>query len=211
MKEAILENTGLIYSVINKYTKYFDKDDLYQAAVLGLINAYKNYDNKSSAKFSSYAYFYILGEVKKYIRESNTMKVSKELSKLNNVILRSKDALSQKLGKTPNIEELSSFTGIDINTINEIEIVTSISKSLDEEDEKSLYNYVSYNEHEYNEEILDLKNEINNLNDFDRSLIENRYIKDLSQKETSKALGINQVKVSRKERDILVRLRERLK
>jgi RNA polymerase sigma factor, sigma-70 family len=211
MKEAILENNNLIYSIISKYTYYFDKDDLYQAAVLGLINAYKNYDKTSNAKFSSYAYFYIIGEVKKFIRESNTMKVSKELSKLNNVIIKAKEALSQKLGKEPSIEELSSFTGIDIDIINEIEVVTSITKSLDEEDEYSLYNYVSYTEQQYNEEILDLRNEIDNLNDFDRSLIENRYLKNLSQKETSKALGINQVKVSRKERDILVRLRTRLK
>ena len=206
MKEAILENTGLIYSVINKYTKYFDKDDLYQAAVLGLINAYKNYKENESTKFSTYAYFYIIGEVKKYIRESNTFKVSKEMSKLNNVIIKAKETLSQKLGKEASIYEVSSFTGIDINTINEIEGVTSISKSLDEEE-----NSIFYNEESINEEILDLRNEINNLNDFDRSLIENRYIKDLSQKETSKVLGTNQVKVSRKERDILVRLRERLK
>jgi len=206
MKEAILENTGLIYSVINKYTKYFDKDDLYQAAVLGLINAYKNYKENESTKFSTYAYFYIIGEVKKYIRESNTFKVSKEMSKLNNVIIKAKETLSQKLGKEVSIYEVSSFTGIDINTINEIETVTSISKSLDDEE-----NNICYNEESINEEILDLRNEIDNLNDFDRSLIENRYMKNLSQKETSKALGINQVKVSRKERDILVRLRARLK
>ena len=211
MKDVILENNNLIYSIINKYTFYFDKDDLYQAAVLGLIKAYKNYKEDKNTKFSSYAYFYIIGEVKAFIRESNTMKVSKEMAKLNNVIIKAREVLSQKYNKEVTDDEVSKFTNIPVDMITEINNVTSITKSLDEEDEKSLYNYIFYDENSYNEEILDLKNEINNLNDFEKSLIENRFIKDLSQRETSEALGINQVKVSRKEKDILVRLRARLK
>lgn len=211
MKDVILENNNLIYSIINKYTFYFDKDDLYQAAVLGLIKAYKNYKEDKNTKFSSYAYFYIIGEVKSFIRESNTMKVSKEMAKLNNVIIKAREVLSQKYNKEVTDDEVSKFTNIPVDMITEINNVTSITKSLDEEDEKSLYNYIFYDENNYNEEILDLKNEINNLNDFEKSLIENRFIKDLSQRETSEALGINQVKVSRKEKDILVRLRARLK
>ena len=211
MKDVILENNNLIYSIINKYTFYFDKDDLYQAAVLGLIKAYKNYKEDKNTKFSSYAYFYIIGEVKSFIRESNTMKVSKEMAKLNNVIIKAREVLSQKYNKEVTDDEVSKFTNIPVDMITEINNVTSITKSLDEEDEKSLYNYIFYDENSYNEEILDLKNEINNLNDFEKSLIENRFIKDLSQRETSEALGINQVKVSRKEKDILVRLRARLK
>lgn len=103
MKEDILlENEGLIYSIINKYTYYFDKDDLYQVGVIGLINAYKNYKDDKQTKFSSYAYFYILGEVKKYIYESNVFKVSKELTKINIAIERAKAVLTQKIIKRAN-------------------------------------------------------------------------------------------------------------
>ena len=80
--EEILQYENLIYSIIRKYSN-FDKDDMYQVGMLGLINAYKNYDKKLNVKFSKYAYFYIIGEIKKYIRESSTIKISRELIKLN--------------------------------------------------------------------------------------------------------------------------------
>ena len=64
--EQLLEYENLVYSIINKYSGY-DKDDLYQAGIMGLIQAYKNYDSSFNVKFSSYAYYYILGEVTKYI------------------------------------------------------------------------------------------------------------------------------------------------
>ena len=59
--EELLNYEGLIYSIINKYTKNFDKDDLFQVGMLGLIEAYKNYKNNFNTKFSTYAYYYILG------------------------------------------------------------------------------------------------------------------------------------------------------
>ena len=70
LNELIIQNELLIYSIINRYKDYFDIEDLYQTAVIGLINAYKNYKDDKQTKISSYAYFYMKGEVKKYIRES---------------------------------------------------------------------------------------------------------------------------------------------
>ena len=71
----ILENEKLIYKIINKYKNYFELDDLYQVAVIGIIKASKNYHEKSNAKFTTYAYPYILGEVIKYINEFINFKV----------------------------------------------------------------------------------------------------------------------------------------
>jgi len=75
--DIILENEGLIYKIINKYKNYFELDDLYQVAVMGVIKAYKNFKEGYSAKFTSYAYPYILGEVIKYINEFRSIKVNK--------------------------------------------------------------------------------------------------------------------------------------
>ena len=90
LNELIIQNEPLIYSIINRYKEYFDIEDLYQTAAIGLINAYKNYKNDKQTKFSSYAYFYIKGEVKKYIREKNKLKISKELIKINTIITKDK-------------------------------------------------------------------------------------------------------------------------
>ena len=76
MEDIILKYEKLIWSIVNKYKSYFDKDDLFQVGVIGLINAYKNYDKKQNTKFSSYAYFYIFGEIK--IKRKSILDLFKE-------------------------------------------------------------------------------------------------------------------------------------
>ena len=209
--QILLENEKIIYSIINKYTYYFDRDDLYQVGMLGLIDAYDNYNSNKNTKFSSFAYFYVL--VKEYIRKSNVIKVSRELIKLNSSIEKAKEVLTQRLGYIPSDEEIALFLEIDIRNIEEAKEATNLVASLDSENEEeiNLYNTLGYTEQAYNEEILDLKIELENLNDFERNLIIKRYGQGLTQTEVSKELGINQVKVSREEKQILTRLRTRLK
>jgi len=99
LMDTILDYEGLIYSVINKYSSRFDHDDLFQAGMLGLVDAYKHFDPSVSVKFSTYAYYYIVGEVNKYIRESCSLKISKDLINLKKKILQVTDIMTQKLGR----------------------------------------------------------------------------------------------------------------
>lgn len=214
MEEIIIKYESLIWSIVNKYKTYFDKDDLFQVGVIGLINAYKNYKEDKNTKFSSYAYFYIFGEIKKYISESYVFKVSKELVKINTLVEKTKALLSQKLQKEPTYFEVSLYLEIEEEKILEAKKATSLVESLDfkEEDEFSLYENIntSYNEKMINPEILDLKEGIESLDDFSKELINNRYNLDKTQSETAKSMGVTQVMVSRKEKEILKRLRTRL-
>lgn len=210
LNELIIQNELLIYSIINRYKDYFDIEDLYQTAVIGLINAYKNYKDDKQTKFSSYAYFYMKGEVKKYIRESNTLKISKELIKLNTSIVKAKEILYQRLNREPTDFELSLFLEIDEQEIINAELATSLVESLDNDIEDNLYNKTGYIQKEYEGEILDLKTEINNLKELEKQIIISRYEEGLTQQEVSKLLGINQTKVSREEKQILQKLRDRL-
>lgn len=214
MEEIIIKYESLIWSIVNKYKSYFDKDDLFQVGVIGLINAYKNYKEDKNAKFSSYAYFYIFGEIKKYISESYVFKVSKELVKINTLVEKTKALLSQKLQREPSYFEIALYLEIDEEKILEAKEATSLVESLDfkEEDEFSLYENIntSYNEKMINPEILDLKEGIESLDDFSKELINNRYNLDKTQSETAKSMGVTQVMVSRKEKEILKRLRTRL-
>lgn len=211
--KLIEESEYIVYHVINKYSYYFDKEDLYQVGMLGLLNALKHFDNQKNTKFSSFAYFYVLGEVTKYIRDSNILKVSKDLVKLNTSIEKARDYLTQKLGYIPSDEDISLFLEIDINDVKEAEIANSLVTSLDNDinNETEIYNYYGYLEKGYSEDILDLKAELEKLDNFDREIITKRYNEGLSQSEVSKQLGINQVKVSRCEKKILTKLRTRLK
>ena len=208
----IKENEFIIYSVINKYTNYFDKDDLYQVGVIGLLEAIKHYDDNKNTKFSSFAYFYVKGEVTKYIRESNPLKVSKDYIELNKKIGKVKDYLTQKNGYVPSKKELSIFLEIDEKKLDEVENVSTLTISLDTEteNETEIYNFYGYEEKSYKEELIDLRNEISNLSDEEKILLEKRYNEGLTQSEVSKDLGINQVKVCRMEKKALTRLRSKL-
>ncbi len=208
---VLLENENIIYSIINRYTYYFDKDDLYQVGMIGLIDAYNHYKNDKNTKFSSFAYFYVLGRVKEYIRNSNMMKVSKELIKLNSSIEKARDYLTQRIGHIPTDDDIALFLEIDIESIRQAKEANNLIISLEtENEEENLYNRVGYEEKLYREDILDLRKELDNLTEYDRKIITKRYKEGLTQSEVSKELGINQVKVSRKEKEILTRLRTRL-
>ena len=210
--EDLLEYESLVYSIISKYGSYFDRDDLFQVGMIGLINAYKHFDNSLGVKFSSYAYYYIVGEVTKFVRENRSVKVSKEVIKLNGSIERCRDIMRQRLGREPTDTEISLFLEVDEDKICEVRNVLQEAKSLDYqyEEDVSLYNSILRFDNETDESILDLKEAIRNLNVDEKRLIDARYYQDMTQSETSKILGMSQVQVSRREGKILEKLKSKV-
>lgn len=202
--EKLLEYDGLIYSIISKYPKRYDREDLYQVSMIGLIEALKHYKSEYDTKFSSFAYYYIVGEVNKYIRENSNLKVSRSLIDLKKKILKAREAISQKLGREATNLEISLYLEVDENLIDEALISTDEVTSL----EDSHFDPMSYDN--TSAEALDLKNELEKLPEKDRKLIYARYYNELTQSETSNILGISQVQVSRNETKILNKLKTKL-
>ena len=205
----------LIYSVAKKYS-YNDEDleDLYQVGSIGLLHALENYKEDSLAKFSTYAHFYIKGEILKYIRENRLIKRNYDIDKLIRSISKVKEYLTQVNYKEPSIEEIAEYLEVSVNDIeNAINIslsVKSMDYNLDDENDSNLYDYEAYIEKGYDEDIIALKEELEKLSDDERRLIEIRYFKDKSQMETSRELGISQVQVSRKENKILQKIKNNI-
>lgn len=210
--DNLLEYENLVFSIISKYGNYFDKDDLYQVGMIGLIDAYKHFDENVGVKFSSYAYYYILGEVTKFVRENRSVKVSKDVIKLNSSIEKCRDIMRQKLGREPTDTEVSLFLEIDEEKVSEVRNSMQEVKSLDfcYEEDISLYNSVMCFDNGTSADVLDLKDEISRLNEEEKAIIDARYYQEMTQSEASKKLGISQVQVSRKEGKILEKLRCRL-
>ena len=213
ISDIIAENEGLIYSIITKYKNYFELDDLYQVAAMGIIKAYKNYKSNYNAKFTSYAYPYILGEVIKYVNEYRSIKINKSTKELYIKILHSKEVLAQKLMKEPNIYELSVFLNIDESILGEVIVantmVDSLDKLIESEDKKfDIYSKIGY----YDESIENyfLSSELSKLSEEERKIIIGRYYDNMSQKEVGNALGMYQVEVSRKEKKILKKLKDNI-
>lgn len=206
----ILENEGLIYKIITKYKNYFELDDLYQVAVMGMIKAYKNYRGEYNTKFTSYAYPYILGEVIKYINEFRTIKVNKNTKLLYAKVLKAKEVLAQKLMKEPSTYELSLFLEMDESLISEVIEANMTIDSLDmviSEDDKNLVLYDKLGRYDERIDNYPLTDELAKLPVEERKIIISRYYEDMSQKEVGDKLGMYQVEVSRKEKKILEKLK----
>ena len=209
--DIIAENERLIYSIIGKYKNYFELEDLYQVAVMGIIKAYKNYKSNYNTKFTSYAYPYILGEVIKYVNEYRSVKVNKNTKELYIKILHAKEVLAQKLMKEPSIYELSIFLEIDEKIIEDVIIANTTVDSLDkiiEGEDKSFDAYSKIGYYDENIENYFLSEELSKLTKEERQINFGRYYDNMSQKEVGDALGMYQVEISRKEKKILKKLKD---
>lgn len=209
----IINNEKLIYSICNYFKNYGSKEDLYQAGCLGLISAYKKYNPNMNCKFTTYAYSYILGEMRKLVREDKGMKISREITKLNLKIEKAYILLTQKLMKEPSILEIANYLEIPEYYVSEAILSLNKIKSIDEpvnsEGRELTLQEVIGKSNNIDDLIL-LRESLNNLTEEERILINNRYVNDYTQSETSKIIGMSQVQVSRKEHKVLEKLKQKM-
>lgn len=205
LERLLNENTNLIYKLARSFG---DKniEDLYQVGVIGLIYAYNNYDSSYNVKFSTYAYRFIIGEMKKYLRENRSIKISRDIIYLSNRLDKLIELLTQKYKRMPTVKELCKETSIDEWKIIEAINIKNCVKSIDEpiREDLSLEDIipsesVTYEKSEINEMLDELDND-------ERQIIENRYLLDKSQSEVAKMIGYSQAKVSRIEQKVLQKL-----
>ncbi len=213
INDLISKNEPLIYKIIIKYSNYFELEDLYQVAIVGLIKAYHNYNTSYNTKFTTYAYPYILGEVIKYINEYRGIKLNKNMQMLYRKILKAKECLAQKLMKEPSTMEIANYLEIDESIIASILNASATITSLDKvisEDAKAfeLYNSIGYLDQSI--ENYPLSYELSKLTKLEQQIIFARYYENMSQKEIGKRLGMYQVEVSRQEKKILKKLRDKI-
>jgi len=197
----IIDNERLIYSIANYFKNYNSKEDLYQAGCLGLITAYKKYNPSINCKFTTYAYPYILGEMRKLVREDKGIKISRNISSLYLKIEKASILLSQKLMREPSISEIASFLEIDENLV--IEAINSANILLDVDE-------IPISHHDDLNDSIYLREELSKLSSEEWGIIQNRYLDDRTQSETASIMGMSQVQVSRKEQKVLQKLKSRL-
>ena len=215
LTDLIEQNKNLIYKITTLFNGYSNKEDLFQVGCIGLINAYKKYDEGFNTKFSTYAYPYILGEISSYVKKDKCIKVSREISRLNSMIERAGILLTQKLMREPSVSELASYLEIDENLVVDAlraryPIMSTDSVINDEGRDITLLDTIpDVNGMDMNT-LVALKEELLKLDSFDRELINERYVQNLTQSEVASNLGISQVQVSRKEQKVLSLLRSNL-
>ena len=214
-EKMVVENTGLIWSVARRFFgRGVDPDDLYQLGCVGFIKAVENFDVSFGTRFSTYAVPKIAGEIRRFLRDDGSIKVSRSLKERAQLVKTARADLEQKLGREPTLSELSDATGFDAEDIAVCENATAATDSLQREtgDEGFTLEQIlgDYGMEDKLIEHVALKEAINALPERERVAIVLRYYRGMTQDDAAKVMGVSQVQVSRLERRAVIRLRSSL-
>ena len=182
--------------------------------MIGLLNAYKNYDKSKDVKFSTYAFSYILGEISKYVREDKSIKISKDMVRLGSKIQEYIDKHKKVRGYKPTIKEISNMLKIDeskvVLALDSLLGVKSLDSNINSYEDLTLLDVTASVDLDDKEQLIDLKNAFDYLDNSEKNLIINRYYKDLTQSEIADSMGVNQVYVSRLEKKVLKKMKSKM-
>jgi len=211
-EELVRLNSGLIWSVARRYFgRGVDPDDLYQLGCVGFLKAVAGYDASYGTQFSTYAVPKIAGEIRRFLRDDGSVKVSRSIKERAHLIRTAKDMLEQRLGREPTLSELSEETGLTAEEIAVAETATGAPESLQREagdDGFTLENLIGdYSQEETLIEHVALREAIKALPEKEQMVIRLRYYRGMTQEAVSKVLKVSQVQVSRLERRAVQQLR----
>lgn len=212
-ERLVTENTGLIWSVARRYFgRGVDADDLYQLGCVGFLKAVQGFDPTYGTMFSTYAVPKIAGEIRRFLRDDGTIKVSRTLKEQAATVKAARQRLTGRLHREPGLQELAAETGMTIEEIASAETATASTESIQREtgeDGFTLEDVLSNDgEEERMLERLALREAIARLPEREQMVIKLRYFHGLTQDKTAKILGVSQVQISRLEKRALQHLRE---
>ena len=211
----IEENAGLIWSVARRYFgRGVEPDDLYQLGCLGFLKAIDGFDEEYGTRFSTYAVPKIAGEIRRFLRDDGTVKVSRGLKEQAADIRAARTALEQELGRDPTLSELSARTGLTPEDIALAEAAAMPAESLQQEtgeDGFSLEQVLGdWSQEERLVEYVALRQAIELLPERERQTVYLRFFHGMTQQSASRVLSVSQVQISRLERRAVKHLRELL-
>lgn len=214
-EKLVMENTGLVWNVVKGfYGRGYDKEELFQIGCIGLIKSIDRFDLSFDVKFSTYAVPLITGEIRRFLRDDGMIKVSRKWKEDGYRIYQSIQKLTQELGRDPELNEISTHSGISVeNIVMALEAnaeVESLNRTFQKEGKEITVMDRILSDDNMEEKILEdlaLKQAMEELTEKEKRLIEMRYFQNKTQMEVSRAFGVSQVQISRMEKKILGKLR----
>lgn len=212
-EQLVTENSGLIWSVARRFIgRGVETEDLYQLGCLGFLKAVEGFDPEFGTQFSTYAVPKISGEIRRFLRDDGTVKVSRSLKEQAASIKSVRNKLTALLGREPTIQELSDQTGLTPEDIAIAETATAATESIQQEtgeDGFCLENILTDTESEERMvEKIALRQAVEKLPERERLVIQLRYYHSLTQQRVAKVMNVSQVQVSRIEKKALEKIRE---
>ena len=211
-EQVLEENNGLIWSIVRRYYgRGVEPEDLYQLGCLGFLKAVRGYDPEYGTQFSTYAVPKIAGEIRRFLRDDGTVKVSRSLKERGMAVRAVRSRLTIELGREPVLSELAEETGLTAEEIAAAEAATDSVTSLQAETGEGGLTLEGVLGNSGMEETvverLSLHAAIAALTQREQQVLRLRYYKGLTQTKAACVLGISQVQVSRLERKAVDRLR----
>lgn len=206
------DNLGLVHSCAKKFCgRGIDYDDLFQAGCVGLVKASNGFDESLGFAFSTYAIPSILGEIRRLFRDGGTVKVSRSLKEQGRLAQQESQKLSLELGYEPTVSQLAERMGLEVSQVAEILCASRppLSLTADPDNGEGQIDLPVPSPEDELSDSLFVNELMSALEPKDRRLIELRYFKGLTQNKTAELLGMSQVQVSRKEKALLLFMRNR--
>lgn len=216
-EELINGNLKLVLSILKKYNNRVDNmDDLFQVGCIGLIKAIDNFDLKFDVRFSTYAVPMILGEVRRYLRDSISIRVARSIKDTAYKIIKTKEELTNLLNHEPTIKELSEKLGLTefeiSNALDAMKDTVSMSEPIYNDGGDTIYLEDQLDDKTNNSYLIDLRislnDALNKLKEKERYIIYERYITGKTQLELASEIGISQAQISRLEKSGLENIKK---
>jgi RNA polymerase sporulation-specific sigma factor len=208
----IKENNGLIWAVVRRFMgRGVETDDLFQLGCLGFLKAVEGFDTEYGTQFSTYAVPKIAGEIRRFLRDDGTVKVSRGIKERASTIKIARNQLIIALGREPTVSEIAEKTGFTAEDIAVAEIATASIESIHQQTGDEGFTLESVLTDTQSEdtmlEKIALSQAISCLQEREAMVIKLRYFHGLTQEQTAKILGVSQVQVSRVEKKALQHLK----
>lgn len=213
-------NLKLVLSILKKFhNRYDNMDDLFQIGCVGLLKAIDNFDLTHEVKFSTYAVPMIMGEVRRYIRDNNSIRVSRSLKDLAYKTLRLKEEYHLKYGKEPTIEYIAKEFDVSpydvVSALDSLKEPVSMSEPIYNDGGDTIYLFDQIEDKKTNSEEfstrLALEDAIDNLDQREKFILDERFVIGKTQMEVAEELNISQAQVSRLEKGAIKQLKKALK
>ncbi|MGI6239449.1 MAG: RNA polymerase sporulation sigma factor SigG [Christensenellales bacterium] len=215
--EFIQGNLRLVLSVIQRFNNRGESvDDLFQVGCIGLIKAIDNFDVTQNVRFSTYAVPMIIGEIRRYLRDNNPIRVSRSLRDTAYKALRAREALTYQSGREPRVEEIAREMGVPeedvVYALEAIQDPISLFDPVYQDGGDAIYIMDQVRDNRISEDDwvrdLSISQALSRLAERERNIINRRFFQGRTQMEVAEEIGISQAQVSRLEKSALQQMRK---
>ena len=216
-KEFINGNLRLVSSVIQRfYRKSETADDLFQVGCVGLIKAIDNFDITQNVQFSTYAVPMIIGEVKRYLRDNNSIRVSRSIRDLAYKVIQYKEKYTKENGKEPTIEQIAKELEVEKEevafSLDAIQDPISLQEPVYNDGAENIYIMDQVKDSKNTDELwaekMTIMQAMKKLNEKEKTIVNKRFFDGRTQMEVAEEIGISQAQVSRLEKSAIEHIKK---